>query len=151
MEIVSTIALISINETLLVQLISFLLFLAIINRVMFKPLHNVMRERDFFIENLGREILDAQTASEHSLAEMARQETAIRHEANSLRRQRQAQGASEAQAILDQARQQIGALHREAEADVNRQLAQAKQQLPAEIEQLAVTLVEKVLERRIGS
>ena len=151
MEIVSTIALISINETLWVQLISFLLFLAIINRVMFKPLHNIMRERDFFIENLGREILDAQSAGEHTLSEMANQERAIRREANSLRRQRQAQGANEAQEILEQARQRIGALHRDAEADVERQLAQAKRQLPAEVEQLAVTLVEKVLERRIGS
>ena len=34
MEIVSNIALISINETLVVQLVSFLLFVFIINRVM---------------------------------------------------------------------------------------------------------------------
>ena len=38
MQIISNIALISINETLVVQLISFLIFLFIINRIMFRPL-----------------------------------------------------------------------------------------------------------------
>ena len=151
MEIVSTIALISINETLLVQLASFLLFLLIINRVMFRPLHNTMRERDFFIENLGREIRGAQTDVERTLAELEAQERAVRREADALRRRRRAQGADEAQKILELARQRIVSLHREAEADVSRQLADAQRRLPAEAENLAMLLMEKVLERRVGS
>jgi F-type H+-transporting ATPase subunit b len=151
MEIVSTIALISINETMLVQLVSFLLFLMIINRVMFRPLRNSMRERDFFMENLGDEIEAAQGDYEQTLSDLAQQERGVRDAANRLKRQRQDQGAAEAQVILDQARQRIGALHREAEADVARQLAEAQRRLSAEAEQLALVLMEKVLERRIGS
>ena len=37
MEIVSKIALITINETLVIQLVSFLIFLFVINRMMFRP------------------------------------------------------------------------------------------------------------------
>ena len=151
MEIVSTIAMISINETLVVQLLSFLLFMAIINRVMFRPLHNVMRERDFFIENLGLEIQEAQTAVERTIAEIEAQEKGVRREADALRRRRRAQGADEAQKIVDQARQKIVTLHREAEEDVHRQMAEAQSRLPAEAEKLALALVEKVLERRVGS
>ena len=151
MEIVSTIALISINETLLVQLVSFLMFLLIINRVMFRPLHNTMRERDFFIENLGREIQDTHSAVERILAELEAQEKGVRMEADALRRRRRAQGTDEAQKILDQARQRIARLHREAEADVARQLAEAHGHLPAEAEKLALALMEKVLERRVGA
>jgi len=45
MQIVSNVALISINETMVVQLISFLIFLFVINRVMFRPLRESMHER----------------------------------------------------------------------------------------------------------
>jgi F-type H+-transporting ATPase subunit b len=151
MEIVSTIALISINATLLVQLASFLLFLLIINRVMFRPLHNTMRERDFFIENLGLDIQSAQADAERTLADLAAQERAVRREADALRRRRRAQGADDAQKILDEARQRIVALHSEAEADVHRQLTEARRRLPAEAEKLTLTLMEKILERRVGS
>ena len=54
MQIVSNVALISINETFLVQLISFLIFLFIINRVMIRPLRGVMREREEYVEKLKR-------------------------------------------------------------------------------------------------
>ena len=46
MHIVSNIALISINETLIIQLVSFLIFLFLINRIMFRPLSHVMVERE---------------------------------------------------------------------------------------------------------
>ena len=45
MQIITNIALISINETLIVQLLSFLIFLFIINRVMIRPLRGVMSDR----------------------------------------------------------------------------------------------------------
>jgi F-type H+-transporting ATPase subunit b len=151
MEIVSTIALISINETLLVQLGSFLIFLLVINRVMFRPLHNTMRERDFFIENLGLEIQKAHTAVDRTIGEIEAQERGVRREADALRRRRRAQGADEAQKLLDQARQRIVTLHREAEEDVRRQLVEAQSRLPAEAEKLTMALMEKVLERRVGS
>ena len=45
MQIISNIALISINETLIVQLISFLIFLFVINRIMFRPLRKTVGPR----------------------------------------------------------------------------------------------------------
>ena len=59
MEIVSNIALISINETLVIQLVSFLLFVFIINRVMFRPLRSAMAERERYLARLNDEIVSA--------------------------------------------------------------------------------------------
>lgn len=59
MQIISNIALISINETLVVQLISFLIFLFIINRIMFRPLRQVMIERENHMEKINLDIVDA--------------------------------------------------------------------------------------------
>jgi F-type H+-transporting ATPase subunit b len=151
MEIVSTIALISINATLVVQLLSFLLFLLIINRVMFRPLRNTMRERESFIENLGREIEAADGERERIMTLLARQEREVRKEADAQRRKRRDEGAAEARRLVDGALAQIARMHREAEADVARQMAEAGKSVALEAERLSVALMEKVLERRISS
>jgi F-type H+-transporting ATPase subunit b len=151
MEIVSTIALISINATLVVQLLSFLLFLLIINRVMFRPLRNTMRERESFIENLGREIETADGERDRIMTLLARQEREVRKEADAQRRKRRDEGAAEARRLVDGALARIARMHREAEADVARQMAEAGQSVALEAERLSVALMEKVLERRISS
>lgn len=151
MEIVSTIALISINATLVVQLLSFLLFLLIINRVMFRPLRNTMRERESFIENLGREIEAADGERERIMTLLARQEREVRKEADAQRRKRRDEGAAEARRLVDGALAQIARMHREAEADVARQMTEAGKSVALEAERLSVALMEKVLERRISS
>jgi F-type H+-transporting ATPase subunit b len=151
MEIVSTIAMISINATLVVQLLSFLLFLLIINRIMFRPLRNTMRERDFFIENLTREIDGANREYDQVLADLDQQEQQVRQAANELRRQRRDEGAGEARAIVDEAVGYIGALNLQAREDVDRQMAEARKALTMEAEGVAVALMEKILKRRIGS
>ncbi len=151
MEIVSTIAMISINATLVVQLVSFLLFLLIINRIMFRPLRNTMRERDFFIENLTREIDGANRECDQVMVELDRQEQQVRQTANRLRRQRRDEGAGEARAIVDEAVGHIGALNLQAREDVDRQVAEARRTLLMEAEGVALALMEKILQRRIGS
>ena len=52
MQIISNVALISINETVVVQLLSFLLFLYIMNRIMFRPLRNVMAQREDHLKQI---------------------------------------------------------------------------------------------------
>jgi F-type H+-transporting ATPase subunit b len=59
MEIISNIALITINATLFHQLVAFLIFLFIINRIMFRPLRSVMAERDDMIEKIKLDTMDA--------------------------------------------------------------------------------------------
>jgi F-type H+-transporting ATPase subunit b len=151
MEIVSTIALISINATLVVQLVSFLLFLLIINRVMFRPLRNTMRERAFFIETVDEEIAAADGEHTRIMALLARQERDVRREADALRRKRRDEGAAEGRRLVDRALEQIARMHREAEADVDRQMVEARQGVTREAEQLSVVLMEKILERRIDA
>ena len=60
MEIISNVALISINETLLVQLFCFIAFMFIMNRVMVRPLRGAKQDREDYIEKLGADISDAQ-------------------------------------------------------------------------------------------
>ena len=82
MQIVSNIALITINETLIVQLVSFLLFLFIINRIMFRPLRKVMTERSTYIETLQREIADQQNELKKISKKIKDSEQKVLHEAH---------------------------------------------------------------------
>ena len=66
MHIISNIALITINETLFIQLISFLIFLFLINRIMFKPLQKTIQQREEHINGIASGI----ESSKNQLLEM---------------------------------------------------------------------------------
>ena len=59
MEIIATTALISINETFFVQLVSFLIFLYVMNRIMFRPLISTMDQRKEYLVDVKTDIENA--------------------------------------------------------------------------------------------
>ena len=151
MEIVSNIALISINATLFHQLIAFLVFLFIINRIMFRPLRSVMGERESFMEKIKMDTVDATKEFEHLTATLKAKESKVRSEAQDVRCAIEEQGGREAVEILESARQEISSIKTQAETAVDAQIAQARKKLRQESEALAINIMEKMLDRRLGS
>jgi len=151
MEIVSNIALISINATLFHQLIAFLVFLFIINRIMFRPLRSVMGERESFMEKIRLDTVDATKEFEHLTATLKAKESTVRSEAQDVRCAIEEQGGREAVEILESARQEISSIKTQAETAVDAQIAQARKKLRQESEALAINIMEKMLDRRLGS
>jgi F-type H+-transporting ATPase subunit b len=149
MEIVSTIALISINGTLLAQLISFLIFLWIINRIMFRPLQGVMDERKSFVETIKLDTAEAAADFERLTDELNTKESAVRSEAAALRQEREELGSREAAEIRSSARQEIESIKEKTEIEVAAQVAEARKHLEKESEALAINIMEKVLDRRL--
>jgi F-type H+-transporting ATPase subunit b len=151
MEIVSNIALISINATMFHQLIAFLVFLFIINRIMFRPLRSVMGERESFMEKIRLDTVDATKEFEHLTATLKAKESTVRSEAQDVRCAIEEQGGREAVEILESARQEISSIKTQAETAVDAQIAQARKKLRQESEALAINIMEKMLDRRLGS
>jgi F-type H+-transporting ATPase subunit b len=151
MEIVSNIALISINATLFHQLIAFLVFLFIINRIMFRPLRSVMSERESFMEKIRLDTVDATKEFEHLTATLKAKESTVRSEAQDVRCAIEEQGGREAVEILESARQEISSIKTQVETAVDAQIAQARKKLRQESEALAINIMEKMLDRRLGS
>jgi F-type H+-transporting ATPase subunit b len=151
MEIVSNIALISINATLFHQLIAFLVFLFIINRIMFRPLRSVMGERESFMEKIRLDTVDATKEFEHLTATLKAKESTVRSEAQDVRCAIEEQGGREAVEILESARQEISSIKTQVETAVDAQIAQARKKLRQESEALAINIMEKMLDRRLGS
>ncbi|MBU4319016.1 MAG: ATP synthase F0 subunit B [Proteobacteria bacterium] len=150
MRIEETIALISINETLIIQLISFLLFLIIINRVMFRPLRSVMAQREEHIRHIQQEISIAKNDLDGMMARMREEEKVIRKEAREKQVQIEAEGQKEAETIFNSVREQILTQKENAQEQISAQIEKARLQIKAESEALAMSIIEKVLERRLG-
>ncbi len=149
MQLISNIALISINETLLFQLISFLIFLFIINRVMFRPLRETMHEREDYINKVNQDILDAKEALESVIEQTGMEEDVVRQAAFKVSETLEKSGNKEAGDIMRAARAEIAVLSDQSKKDVGIQLAKARKSIEKEAETLALSIMEKVLERKV--
>ena len=151
MHIISNIALISINETLLVQLLSFLIFLFIINRIMFRPLQNVRSERANYMDKIKIDAQNAAKELETLTDRLKAQESSVRTQAQGLKQEIEESGSMQAAEIIAAAREQIDTLKETAEAEVDAQISEARKHIQKESETLAVNIMEKLLERRLAS
>ncbi|MFC1811955.1 hypothetical protein ACFL03_04640 [Thermodesulfobacteriota bacterium] len=151
MEIISTTALISINGTLIAQLVSFLIFLFIVNRIMIRPLQSSMAERSDHIEQIKQDIVDAEEDVTRFAAEVEERKLAVRTEAFGIANTLEESGSKKADEIFAAAKKEIEALRAEAEADVEAKLAEARKHIKAESETLAISVMEKILDRRLAS
>jgi len=150
MQVVSNIALISINETLIIQLLSFLIFLFIINRIMFRPLRKVMDEREDYIQKIKQGVIDAENEMKSITTRLDDQERAARDEAFAFKAELEKSGCEKASEIYHSAKQEIDQLKEKSEKEVEAEMTEARKMLKAESKQLAAGIVEKILNRRLA-
>jgi len=150
MEIVSNIALISINETMVVQLVSFLIFVFIINRVMFRPLRETMSERDRFMEGIHQDITTARQQLEEVMKRLQDRESDAEFEAQRVKSEIDAAADQAAALVLTTAREEVTALTHRTEVDVNAMLTAAANSMETEARRLTVFIMEKVLDRKVA-
>jgi len=148
MEIIQTNALITINETLWVQMIVFLIFLFLINRIMFRPVRRNLAEREEHFAALRQAILalneEMGILLKETRAEEQRLKATARHTVEELRRA----GRQEADRLTDQALREIKDQHRAAEKQLEVSLATARRQVEAEATHLTASIIRHLLDRR---
>jgi len=149
MQIISNIALITINETLVIQLVSFLIFVFLLNRVMVRPLLSTMDEREDFISNLRQEAEDTEEKMNNLTAKMRNQEDTARSEALAMMKDAEEAGKQQASEIFDSAYKDIAELRNKTQKMIDERIAEARKHVSKESEVLAVNIMEKVLERRL--
>ena len=149
MKIINTIALISINETLIFQVIFFLIFLLIMNRILFRPLRRIMAEREDYVENIQKDIMRAQNQIDDLTGQIKKQEKAVRNEAFAQKAKLEAAGNQQATKILSSARKEINTIKEKARKDIDGQISTARKQVQKESEDLAIKIIETVLHRSL--
>jgi len=149
MQIISKIALITINETMIVQAISFLIFLFLLNRIMIRPLRGAIADRDQYLEQTRNAIIAAEQKLGELTDQIDHQEAAARKEAMGIRRQLEQAGNKTAQDIIAKALQMIEMEKEKAAREINAQIATARKSIQAEAEVLATRVMEKILHRGV--
>ncbi len=150
MQIVSNIALISINETLIVQVISFLIFLFVINRIMFQPLLKTRGDRDQYLNQIAQDIVQAKEDVEQYTSELEERRNTIRSEAFEINKELEAVGNQEATDIVDAAVKEVSTIREDTTRKIEAQIVEARKQVQKEFEPLAIQIMEKILDRRIS-
>ena len=150
MEIVSNIALISINETMIIQLISFLVFLFIINRIMFRPLQEAMGEREGFMESIKEDISSADQDLQSLLETSQQRADTIKAEALVVKAEVEEAANQQASEVLLSARGEVADISKAAEKEIGDMVTAARENLQKEAPQLTVNIMEKVLDRRVA-
>jgi F-type H+-transporting ATPase subunit b len=143
--------LITVNETLFVQLFSFLIFLFIINRIMFRPLRSTMAKRDQYLEDIKKDIDNADMELKNVTDMIKEGELAIKKESLEMKEKLEGSGKQEAAQEIEASREEIGALKKSAENQIKDQIKIAREQIKTEFEILSNTIMEKILDRRLSS
>ncbi len=151
MQIVSVEALLSINETLIVQLLSFLIFLVIIKRVMFRPLRGMIKERAEHVHKIKDDISEAENEYQKLLDQIKAQESAVKTEAFAIRDKLEKAGNAEAAAIIESTQMEILDLKKKVGKELDDQISEVKAYIKKESEVVAAAIIEKILDRRLHS
>ncbi len=138
--------LLSLDGTLVVQLVNFIIFLVILNVIFLKPVGSAIAARRAYIDKVGADIAQFEYDLKSLRVQADERRAAARRKADATVAAARAQAQSEAATIIAEHQEQAGAIIAEAQATAGLELAQARSSGAAVVEALA----REMLERAVG-
>lgn len=140
---------ISFDTSLVIQLVNFLLLLAALNYLLYKPLRKILAERKEFFDTLREKASKAKAAIENSEHEKARLHAEAMRQALALKNELLQKGLEQEKSILARAQDEAARQTAEAKTRLAESAAVAREALARESESIARTMAEKILGRQI--
>ena len=143
-------SLIDVNWTLGVQLISFLLLLAVLYKLTYRPLVGALEGRRAAIQ---QQLAEAQAAREEAQRQLVAMEERIRAaqgDAQALRERALREAADLRERLGAEARQEAARLLAAAQAQVGQEVRRARAELRAEVGVLATQIAERLVRKSLG-
>jgi F-type H+-transporting ATPase subunit b len=140
---------ISINATLFVQIVHFLVLAFILNRLMFRPLLKLIGERNHYVEKTKGEIKEFGSEMERIREEILDKERKARREAAKERFQIRNAGIAQADEYLQTSQEQVVSIRSEAEQRARSELKKTKPRIQKEAAALVNDILEKVVGRKV--
>lgn len=137
---------ISINATLVVQVVQFLIFVFILNRLMFRPLLKVINERQGYQEKTRGEIKDFEIRIGQLKEEFFSKENAARKDAAKERSNLRNQSVIQAGEFIEESRKEVASIKEKTANEVEKHINKTQPLLHDQ----AVSLVEAIVEQIIG-
>ncbi len=149
MEFETIEGLITINATLLLQVLHFLVLLFILNRLLFRPILKVVKERDSYIEERRAGIEKVRLEVEELKAKFVQLENDARQSAAKESTKYREAGLSEAEKLLAKSREKVASIKSEADEAVKEEIDEATAELGDMASSLADEIMEKIVGRRV--
>jgi len=141
---------ISINATLLLQIIHFLILIFILNRLMFRPILRIVSERNGHIEKTKADIENIELETEQLKEKFVSITITTRKEAGEERSQIRNSGLVEAEKFLNASRKKVSSIRAQADEEADKEFNKVRPLVRGEAVVLAEEIVENVIGRRIA-
>ena len=136
-----------INGTLVVQLVNFIVFLAILNVIFFKPVGAAIAKRRAYIDGLKHDIEQLQLDAKTLRGQAEERRAAARRAADEAMGRARVEAGAQADAAISVAQTRAAELVAEAQAEVGREIESARREEPRIVNALA----DEMLGRALGS
>ena len=141
---------ISINATLFVQVLHFLILTFILNRLMFRPIMRLVKDRTRYIEKTEKEIVNIESETTQLVSKCISMENDARKDAGEEKSQLKKEASKIAGNIFQDTKNEVAVIREEVDKNVERQLEVAQKFLHSEALALADEITEKIIGRRAG-
>ena len=142
---------ISINATLFIQVLHFLILIFVLNRVMFRPIMRLMRERSRHIEGLQRASEKLKSEALQLVHKRMNLETGARKEAGVERERLKIEAEGVAAEILGDHRVKVSAMRADVMKEIDLQLQKARRMIRQEAAVVADEISETLLTSKKAS
>jgi F-type H+-transporting ATPase subunit b len=140
---------INIDKTLLLQLVNFLILMAILYKFLFKPLTGFMAQRAEGIKRSLSEAEEARRAAARTMEEYSAKLVAAQKESEAVRARMEQEVAAERQRLLKESREEAARLLGAARVEIGQEVKKAKAALREEAVALSLAAAEKLLGRAL--
>jgi F-type H+-transporting ATPase subunit b len=141
--------LISLDKSLIIQMLNFLILLAILHRLLYKPLVAKMEERSAAIRTSLEAAEAARAAAAKQQEENAERLRAAYAEAQSIRAAALKEAADEQRKLVDAARREAQQLVESAKAQTDADIRRAREELRREVSDIAIAVAEKLVRKSL--
>ena len=142
---------ISINATLIIQFINFLILVFILNRLMFRPVLKVVEDRSNHIDDTMSKLVNIENETKELIDRCVSLERNARKEAGNESSKFKKEALEIADKIFGDARDEVAIIKARVNREIEEKIENARQSLKTEATQLADVLTEKVIGRRISN
>jgi F-type H+-transporting ATPase subunit b len=140
---------ISINVTLIVQVLQFLILAFILNRLMFRPLLKAINERESYTEKTKGEIKDFELKIGQLKEEFISKESAAREDVAKERSDLKEGSIAKAEGFMDESRKEVASIRGKTAKEVEEEINKAQPLLHDQAALLVDEMTEQIIGRRI--
>lgn len=140
---------ISIDYTMLIQMVNFLLLIVILNRLLYKPILGIIDRRKKQVQDTEEEIKRLNQSVEERVAAYEEKLRQAKTDALEKKVEIIKEGAEQAKDLIDAARGQIPGMMEQFHGEMNKEVTAARSILSGQSRNISVEIAEKLLGRSL--